>query len=54
MLTVLGMRFTDEHSQLRRTVRDFVEKEINPYVDDWEKAGAFPAHELFKKAGKLG
>ncbi|MBL9014702.1 MAG: acyl-CoA dehydrogenase family protein [Myxococcales bacterium] len=48
------MRFTDEHSQLRRTVRDFVEKEINPYVDDWEKAGAFPAHELFKKAGKLG
>ena len=54
MLTVPTMRFTDEHSQLRRTVRDFVEKEINPYVDDWEKAGAFPAHELFKKAGKLG
>ena len=48
------MRFTDEHNQLRRTVRDFVEKEINPHVDEWEKAGAFPAHELFKKAGNLG
>ena len=48
------MRFTDEHQQLRRTVRDFVEKEINPQIDEWEKAGAFPAHELFKKAGKLG
>ena len=48
------MRFTEEHQQLRRTVREFVEKEINPNVDEWEKAGAFPAHELFKKAGRLG
>ena len=48
------MRFTEEHLQLRRTVRDFVEKEINPHVDGWEKAEAFPAKELFKKAGKLG
>src|SRR5262245_47152817 len=48
------MQFTDEHHQLRRTVRDFVEKEINPRCDDWEKAGGFPAHELFKKLGKLG
>jgi citronellyl-CoA dehydrogenase len=47
------MRFTEEHQQLRRTVRDFVEKEINPYVDEWEKAGAFPAHEVFKKMGRL-
>jgi citronellyl-CoA dehydrogenase len=48
------MKFTEEHLQLRRTVRDFVEKEINPHVDGWEKAEAFPAKELFKKAGKLG
>ncbi|MBX3161220.1 MAG: acyl-CoA dehydrogenase family protein [Deltaproteobacteria bacterium] len=47
------MQFTDEHDQLRRTVREFVEKEINPHVDAWEAAGAFPAHELFKKAGRL-
>ncbi|MBE7451016.1 MAG: acyl-CoA dehydrogenase family protein [Kofleriaceae bacterium] len=48
------MRFTEEHHQLRKTVRDFVDKEINPHVDEWEKAGAFPAHEVFAKAGKLG
>ncbi len=48
------MRFTEEHQQLRRTVRDFVEKEINPHMDKWERDGAFPAHEVFKKAGKLG
>jgi len=48
------MRLTEEHQQLRRTVREFVDKEINPYVDQWEREGAFPAHALFKKAGKLG
>jgi len=48
------MRFTEEHHSLRKTVREFVEKEINPNVDEWENAGAFPAHELFKKAGRLG
>jgi citronellyl-CoA dehydrogenase len=48
------MKFSDEHLQLRRTVRDFVEKEINPHCEAWEKAGLFPAHEVFKKAGRLG
>jgi citronellyl-CoA dehydrogenase len=48
------VKFSEEHAQLRRTVRDFVAKEINPNVEGWEKAGAFPAHELFKKAGRLG
>ncbi len=36
------------------TVRSFVEKEINPYVDKWEEEGIFPAHDLFKKMGDLG
>jgi len=48
------MRFTEEHQQLRRTVRDFVEKEINPHIDGWEKEGVMPLHDLFRKAGKLG
>jgi citronellyl-CoA dehydrogenase len=48
------MRFTDEHRQLRRTVREFVDKEINPHADEWERAGGFPAHEVFKKMGALG
>ncbi|MGE0399237.1 MAG: acyl-CoA dehydrogenase family protein [Kofleriaceae bacterium] len=48
------MRFTDEHRQLAKTVKDFIEKEVNPHVDAWERDGAFPAHEVFKKAGKLG
>ncbi|MEK7357284.1 MAG: acyl-CoA dehydrogenase family protein, partial [Bdellovibrionota bacterium] len=48
------MNFTEQHKSLRESVRQFVEKEINPHVDAWEAAGRFPAHELFKKMGALG
>jgi len=48
------MKFTQEHEELRRTARNFVEKEINPNVREWEENGPFPAHELFKKMGNLG
>lgn len=48
------MILTEEHEAMRRTMRDFVEKELNPHVDDWEAAGRFPTHEVFKKMGDLG
>jgi citronellyl-CoA dehydrogenase len=48
------MRFTEEHQQLRKTVREFVQKELDPHIDGWEREGAFPAHEVFRKLGKLG
>ena len=48
------MLFTDQHEELRNSVRRFVEAEINPHVDEWEEAGRFPAHELFKKMGSQG
>ncbi len=48
------MQFTAEHIALSDTVKRFVENEINPFCAEWEKAGHFPAHELFKKLGDLG
>ncbi|MHA1564735.1 MAG: acyl-CoA dehydrogenase family protein [Alphaproteobacteria bacterium] len=48
------MLFTDEHNILRDSIRRFVEQEIDPYVDEWEEAGLFPAHDLFKKLGDAG
>jgi citronellyl-CoA dehydrogenase len=48
------MIFTQEHEELRRSVRRFIDSEINPYVDEWEEAEIFPAHELFKKLGDAG
>ena len=48
------MKFTPEHRQLEDTVVKFCDKEINPFVAEWEAMGQFPAHEVFKKLGNLG
>lgn len=48
------MHFTEEHEQFRKSLRAVIENEINPYVDEWEEAGIFPAHELFPKLAKVG
>ncbi|MGC2084542.1 MAG: acyl-CoA dehydrogenase family protein [Bradyrhizobium sp.] len=48
------MLFTADHAEPRRILQKFIAAEINPHVDDWEEAGIFPAHELFKKLGDLG
>ncbi len=48
------MQFTPEHEALRASVRDLVEREINPHVDEWERAGRFPAHALFPLLAKIG
>ncbi len=48
------MRLTQEHEELRRTVRRWIETEANPHVDEWEAAGIFPAHDVFASLGALG
>ena len=30
------MQLTPEHDALRKTVRDFVNKEMDPFIDEWE------------------
>src|SRR5205085_623200 len=40
--------------ELGRTLRRFIDTEINPHVDEWEAAEMFPADELVKKLGCLG
>jgi citronellyl-CoA dehydrogenase len=45
------MLYSEQHRELMRSVRKFVETEIDPHADEWEKEGIFPAHELFKKMG---
>lgn len=45
---------TSQHEDLRRTIRRFIEDEINPHCDAWEEAEIFPAQELFRKMGALG
>jgi len=45
--------FGEKHDKVRQDVRKFVEREINPFVDEWEEKGEFPK-ELYVKAGEAG
>ncbi|WP_431874885.1 acyl-CoA dehydrogenase family protein [Amycolatopsis sacchari] len=44
---------TPERAELRKTVRRFVETEVLPHLDEWERAGELP-RELHRKAGAIG
>ncbi len=44
---------TPERVALRKTVRSFMEREVLPHLDDWERAGELP-RDLHRKAGELG
>jgi citronellyl-CoA dehydrogenase len=48
------VQLTAEHDAFRKSVRSLVEREIEPYVDEWERAGGFPGHDLFPKLGRAG
>src|SRR5436309_3727254 len=45
--------FTEEHEELRASVRSFVEAELAPHAVEWEREGHFPDW-VFKRMGDLG
>ncbi len=45
--------FTEEHQMLRRTLRDFMEKEVIPNGDLWDQEGWLHA-EVIRKMGEMG
>jgi acyl-CoA dehydrogenase len=45
--------YTEEHDMLRDTFKKFIEKEITPYHEQWEKDGVVP-REIWLKAGENG
>ncbi|MEP0369167.1 MAG: acyl-CoA dehydrogenase family protein [Cyclobacteriaceae bacterium] len=44
---------TEEHILIRSSIRDFVKKEITPYIEGWCEENHFP-HEIVKKFGDVG
>src|SRR5213075_2770074 len=44
--------FTDEHDQLRESIRSFCVKELAPHAEEWEET-TFP-NWVFKRMGELG
>jgi acyl-CoA dehydrogenase len=45
--------FTDEHEELRESIRRFVEKELAPHASEWEDARWFP-NAVFTRMAELG
>ena len=44
---------TEEHKLIRSSLRDFVKKEITPFIEDWAEKNHFP-YEMVKKFGEIG
>ena len=44
---------TEEHKLIRSSIRDFVKREISPFIEDWTQRAHFP-YEIVKKFGAIG
>ncbi|MEX2232473.1 MAG: acyl-CoA dehydrogenase family protein [Cyclobacteriaceae bacterium] len=44
---------TEEQKLIRSSLRDFVKKEISPYIEDWAQKAHFP-YEIVRKFGDIG
>ena len=44
---------TEEHKLIRSSIRDFVKREISPYIEDWAQKAHFP-YEIVRKFGEVG
>jgi acyl-CoA dehydrogenase len=45
--------FTEQHEMFRQAVRGFVQKEVEPHVEEWESAGRIP-RSIWPRLGALG
>jgi alkylation response protein AidB-like acyl-CoA dehydrogenase len=47
------MYFTEEHEAFRVSFKDFLQKEVVPFIDKWEKTGTIERF-IWKKFGEMG
>jgi acyl-CoA dehydrogenase len=45
--------FTPDHDTFRQSFRDFLQKEVVPYVNEWEEKGELP-RSIYEKFGEMG
>src|SRR5438094_8037495 len=50
---ILDFQLNDEQLQLKKSIREFAEREIAPHVMQWDEAGEFPLSTI-QEIGKLG
>jgi hypothetical protein len=47
------MYFTEEHELFRQSLKEFLQKEVVPHIDKWEKTGTIERF-IWKKFGEMG
>ncbi len=47
------LNYTDDHNDFRERLRGFLEKEVTPFADQWEKVGIVPKS-AWQKMGRAG
>ena len=45
--------FTEEHESFRKSLQDFLQKEVAPHIEKWEKTGTIERF-IWKKFGEMG
>ncbi len=45
--------FTEEHESFRKSLKDFLQKEVAPHIEKWEKTGTIERF-IWKKFGEMG
>ena len=50
----LDFSFSEEHEAFRAYVRDFAQREIAPYVREWDMVEQLPTHDIIPKMGQAG
>ncbi|TYP70964.1 acyl-CoA dehydrogenase family protein [Aquimarina intermedia] len=48
-----SMYFTEEHELFRQSLKEFLQKEVVPHVDKWEKSGTIERF-IWEKVGEMG
>ncbi|RIA10400.1 alkylation response protein AidB-like acyl-CoA dehydrogenase [Flavobacteriaceae bacterium MAR_2010_72] len=48
-----SMYFTEEHQMFRQSLKDFLQKEVTPHIEKWEKTGSIDRF-IWKKFGEMG
>merc|ERR1711892_1598487 len=46
--------FEEEQLSMQKTARRIIDEDINPFVDQWEAEGMYPAAKVMKKLGDAG
>jgi acyl-CoA dehydrogenase len=48
-----SLYFTEEHNAFRKSFKEFLQKEVVPHIEKWEKEGAIERF-IWKKVGEMG